>query len=145
MISELHLTIEADGVSGPANQILALLEEANADANYPRNDRGFCAVLRSADGTVRGGVTARSFWGWLYIIAIVVEKDWRRHGYGQQLLAAAEAWCVEDGCHGAWLMTMSFQARGFYERAGYEMFAELPAFPDRQSRLFMRKGLGAKR
>jgi hypothetical protein len=38
-------------------------------------------------------------------------------------------------------MTMSFQARGFYERAGYSVFAELPDFPADQSRLFMRKSL----
>ena len=38
-------------------------------------------------------------------------------------------------------MTMSFQARDFYERAGYEIFAELPSFPDQQTRLFMRKSL----
>jgi GNAT superfamily N-acetyltransferase len=128
MITEpLHLSIEPDGASGQANHIHALLEEANAYAKYPREERNFCAVLRSADGTIRGGVTARSFWGWLYIISIAIETEWRGHGYGR-----------------AWLMTMSFQARGFYEHSGYNVFAELPAFPDHQSRLFMRKALAVR-
>lgn len=38
-------------------------------------------------------------------------------------------------------MTMSLQAREFYERAGYVVFAELPDYPDAERRLFMRKSL----
>ena len=140
----LHLSIESDAASSHGNHILALLEAANAEAGYPRNERSFCAVVRSADGTVRGGVNARSFWGWLCIFSIAVEKEWRGHGYGWQLLGAAEAWGREGGCHSVWLMTMDFQARKFYERAGYEVFAELPAFPDAHSRLFMRKALAVR-
>lgn len=137
----LHLSVESDDAARHGSHILALLEAANADAGYPRDERSFCAVLRSADGTLRGGVQARSFWGWLYIISIAVELEWRGQGYGRQLLAAAEAWGRDGACHGAWLMTMDFQARTFYERAGYEVFAELPAFPDDRRRLFMRKAI----
>ena len=137
----LHLS---DAASSHDGHINAILEAANAEAGYPRDMRSFCAVVRSADGAVRGGVNARSFWGWLYIVSIAVEKEWRGHGYGQQLLAAAEAWGLESACHSVWLMTMDFQARKFYESAGYEVFAELPAFPDAHSRLFMRKALAVR-
>ena len=142
MVTSLQLTIEPD--AGQADHILALLEEANAEANYPREEKHFCATLRGADGMIQGGVTARSFWGWLYVQSIAITPSWRGHGYGRQLLAAAEAWGLEGACHDAWLMTMSFQARGFYEHAGYDVFAELPAFPDHQSRLFMRKALAVR-
>jgi GNAT superfamily N-acetyltransferase len=137
----LQLSIEPDGSLGHADHILAILEEANAESKYPREERRFCATLRRADGTIQGGVTARSFWGWLYIASIAIAPTWRGHGYGRQLLAAAQAWGLECACHDAWLMTMSFQARGFYEHAGYRVFAELPSFPGQQSRLFMRKSL----
>ena len=140
----LHLSVESDGASRDASHILAILEAANAEAGYPREERSFCAVVRSADGIVRGGVNARSFWGWLYIVSIAVEKQWRGHGYGRQLLMAAESWGLEGACHSVWLQTMDFQARKFYERAGYEVFAELPAFPDSHSRLFMRKALAVR-
>ena len=142
MVEErLQLTIEPD--AGHADHILALLEEANAESNYPREEKHFCATLRRADGMIQGGVTARSFWGWLYVVSIAITPSWRGHGYGRQLLAAAEAWGLECACHDAWLMTMSFQARGFYEHAGYRVFAELSGFPGQQSRLFMRKSLEA--
>jgi hypothetical protein len=42
-------------------------------------------------------------------------------------------------------MTMSFQARGFCERSGYVVFAELPDFPGDERRLFMRKPLTVSR
>jgi GNAT superfamily N-acetyltransferase len=137
----LQLSIEAPAASAPEKQILALLERANGDARYPRHERQFCATLRSSDGAVQGGIIARAFWGWLYIVAIAIEPAWRKQGYGRQLLAAAEAWGIEAACHDAWLMTMSFQARGFYEREGYSVFAGLADFPADQSRLFMRKSL----
>ena len=88
-----------------------------------------------------GGITAQSFWGWLYIATIAIEPSWRGQGYGRQLLTTAEAWGLECSCHDAWLMTMSFQARAFYEHAGYRVFAELPNFPERHTRLFMRKSI----
>jgi len=37
--------------------------------------------------------------------------------------------------------TFDFQARGFYERLGYEAFAELQDFPRGHSRFFMKKTL----
>ena len=41
----------------------------------------------------------------------------------------AEREAVQRGCHGAWLDTFEFQARGFYERLGYTCFGELPNYP----------------
>jgi hypothetical protein len=57
------------------------------------------------------------------------------------MLRMAEAEAVQRGCHGSWLDTFEFQARGFYERQGYECFATLPEFPKGYSRYFMKKQL----
>ena len=138
----LHVCIEEpDEVTEQERHVLALLERANVEAGYPRDERRFFATIRRSDGSVQGGITARSFWGWLYIVSLAVEPAWRGHGYGGRLMATAERWGTDCGCHSAWLMTMTFQARGFYERAGYRLFAELPNFPENHSRLFMRKPL----
>jgi hypothetical protein len=53
---------------------------------------------------------------------------------------------VEDearrlGATEAWLYTMSFQAKPFYEKIGYHQFAELPWLRGRHARHFMRKDL----
>ena len=47
---------------------------------------------------------------------------------------------IVAGLAGAWLDTFSFQARGFYEKLGYEEFGRLDYPPDHH-RHFMQKGL----
>jgi len=44
----------------------------------------------------------------------------RGRGVGRELMDRAEIRAREGGCHSAWLDTFSFQARGFYEKLGYE-------------------------
>jgi len=51
----------------------------------------------------------------------------------------AENHGIARGCHSAWLTT--FQARGFYESVGYEVFATLENFPAAQQQHFLRKRL----
>jgi GNAT superfamily N-acetyltransferase len=41
------------------------------------------------------------------------------------LILKAEQEALSRGCHSAWLDTFEFQARGFYERMGYECFGAL--------------------
>jgi GNAT superfamily N-acetyltransferase len=141
------LTIIAELPVAPQVQarIRSLLEEANTEFRYPRNTLHYCAALRSRTGSVEGGVNAQGYWGWLYVAELVVAPQWRGHGYGRRLLAAAEAWGLENSCHYAWLSTMSFQARKFYEGLDYRVFGELPHFPELQTRFFMRKSLDRAR
>jgi GNAT superfamily N-acetyltransferase len=68
--------------------------------------------------------------------------DLRGRGVGRELMAQAEARAVERGCHAAWLDTFSFQARGFYEKLGYEEFGTLD-YPPIHKRYFMKKLLVA--
>ena len=136
----LTISIESDNVQAQ-DQVRSLLETANAEVGYERNQQRFCAVLRDRDGCIQGGINAVGYWGWLYIADLAVATTWRGRGYGQSLLASAEAWGLDCSCHDAWLSTLSFQARGFYERAGYRVFAELPNFPNQQTRFFLRKSL----
>jgi GNAT superfamily N-acetyltransferase len=137
----LTFSVETGDAAVAAARIMELLEESNSDVQHARNEKHFCATLRDANGSIEGGITARSFWGWLYIVALAIRPSSRGRGYGRRLLASAERWGIECECRHAWLMTMSFQAREFYERSGYVVFAELPDFPERERRLFMRKPL----
>ncbi len=65
----------------------------------------------------------------------------RGQGHGGRLLAAAEAYALERGCIGVFLDTFSFQARPFYERNGYGVFATLADYPPGHERCFLRKRL----
>ena len=53
----------------------------------------------------------------------------------------AEREAVNRGCHGAWLDTFEFQARGFYEKLGYEVFGSLDDNPRGSRRFFLRRRL----
>jgi GNAT superfamily N-acetyltransferase len=136
----LRISVETHDVAQASEEILAILEQSIA-AQHARGENHFCATLRGDSGRIEGGITARAFWGWLYIATLAIEPLLQGQGYGRELLDAAERWGIEHGCRNAYLMTMTFQAQAFYESAGYVIFAELPDFPGDERRLFMRKAL----
>jgi GNAT superfamily N-acetyltransferase len=97
--------------------------------------------LEDAAGEVVGGLSAYTADQWLYIDLLVVPPELSGRGWGRRMVDCAEREAVRRGCHSSWLGTFEFQARGFYERLGYECFAELSDHPRGHSMYFMRKAL----
>jgi GNAT superfamily N-acetyltransferase len=97
--------------------------------------------LRNRSGQVVGGLLGGWRWGWLYIDKLWVQDSYRKRGDGSRLLKAAEAEALSAGCTDAVLETFSFQARGFYERHGYRVYATLEGFPPGYRQLFFHKRL----
>lgn len=97
--------------------------------------------LQDAAGQIVGGLSAYTSDQWLYIDLLVVPPELSGQGWGRRMMDCAEREAVRRGCHSCWLGTFEFQARGFYERLGYECFAELPDHPQGHSMYFMRKAL----
>ena len=111
-------------------------------AKTGRNDvRPLVLALEENDGAVVGGLWGRTAYGWLFVELLVVPESLRGRGLGRELMSRAEGEAIARGCHGAWLDTFEFQARGFYERLGYECFGELQDYPAGSARYFMRKSL----
>ena len=75
----------------------------------------------------------------MFVDGLWVGEGWRGGGLGRALMARAEDHARARHCHAAWLDT--FQARGFYEKLGYESFGVLDDYPPGQSRHFLRKRL----
>jgi GNAT superfamily N-acetyltransferase len=98
-----------------------------------------CLALRDQRDTVVGGLYGATMWAWLMIDGLWVAPDQRRHGLGQRLLLASEAIAIERGCIGSWLGTFDFQAKAFYERQGYSVYAELPDFPPGHTHFHLQK------
>jgi GNAT superfamily N-acetyltransferase len=107
------------------------------------HSRSVSLFLRNSAGQVIGGLLGGSRWRWLYVDKLWIHDEYRRHGAGSRLLRAAEAEALANGCTDAVLDTFSFQARGFYERHGYEVYASLEGFPPGHRQLFLHKRLGA--
>lgn len=100
------------------------------------------AVLaRDASGRLVGGVVARVNWSWLHVSLVWVAEELRGGGLGALLLAAAEDEGRTRGCRHAHLDTFSYQARPFYERHGWRVFATLDDYPEGHQRFFLRKDL----
>jgi GNAT superfamily N-acetyltransferase len=91
--------------------------------SQPRNYTPLLLSLRDAEARLVGGVLGSTAWSWLSVEALWVDVKLRGQGRGRELLAAAERIARERGCMWARLDTFDFQARGFYERAGYAVYA----------------------
>jgi N-acylglucosamine-6-phosphate 2-epimerase len=79
-----------------------------------------------------------SGWDWLHIDVLFVAPEQRRRGVGRQLVSAALQQAKQRGCLGAYLDTFDFQAKGFYQKLGFEVFAELADFPRGHTRFWLR-------
>jgi GNAT superfamily N-acetyltransferase len=97
--------------------------------------------LKSKRGEWLGGLMGELWGGWLYVRILWVASSARGCGNGTRLLQAAEEYAVERGCFAATLETTSFQARPFYEKLGYEVFAALEDYPPGHTKYYLRKQL----
>ncbi len=96
-------------------------------------------TLSDASGQVLGGLSAKSYYDWLFVDLLFVPEALRGHGHGSSLLRQAEDWAKNETCIGIWLDTFTFQAPGFYEKQGYTMFGAIDDYPKGHSRKFFRK------
>jgi GNAT superfamily N-acetyltransferase len=96
---------------------------------------------RSSAGKLVGGAYGLVNWTWLQISLLWVCAELRNQGLGSRLLNAIEAAGKQRGCRHAHLDTFSYQARPFYERHGYTLFATLDQYPPGHRRYFLQKSL----
>jgi GNAT superfamily N-acetyltransferase len=100
--------------------------------------------LRSGSREWLGGLLGNIWGGWLHVTHLWVAAPVRHSGNGTRLLRAAEQYAVERGCFAATLETASFEARPFYEKLGYEVFASLEDYPPGHTKFYLRKQLSEK-
>jgi GNAT superfamily N-acetyltransferase len=122
-------------------QIAAPLIEYNQSRGGPDHYQPLIVTLKNAQGTVEGGLWGYTNYSWLFVQLLVVPETLRRSGFGRRLMAAAEEEAMRRGCLNAWLDTHEFQAPGFYEKLGYEVFGKLPDYPPGFARIFLTKRL----
>ena len=99
------------------------------------------AAIRGDDGALHGGVIGRLAGDSVYMEVVWNDDSVRGTGLGRDMMRLVEDRARELGAREAWLYTMSFQAKPFYEKLGYQQFAELPWLNGQHARHFMRKDL----
>lgn len=123
--------------------ILAPLVDYNASQAGPSGNRPLSVLVHDEAGQVVGGAWGYTGFQWLFIQLLVVPAQARGQGLGTQVMQRAEAEAIARGCVGAWLDTFEFQARGFYEKLGYQCFGQIDGYPPGYARYFLKKQLQA--
>ena len=128
-----------------SDDVTALSRGLDAHALPYTRVQGFkplAVFLRDDGGEIVGGAYGFVNWNWIFINLVWLSESLRRGGHGRQIMLALEEAARERGCTHAHLDTFSFQARPFYEKLGYEVFATLDDYPPGHQRFFMKKALG---
>ena len=120
--------------------VLEGVRKFNRDQTGNERPRAVACFLRY-EGRVVGGVQG-SLWGRsMHIDALWVHEQFRRGGYGSQLMTAVEEYAGAHDHPMVYLETTSFQALPFYRKLGYEVFGELPEISVGHKLFFLRKQL----
>ena len=98
-------------------------------------------TLSDATGEIRGGLVGEICWNWMEVKILMVDESLRGGGHGSRLLQEAERIASVRGCDFIKLDTLSFQARGFYEKHGYDVFGTLENVRRDHSHFYMKKDL----
>lgn len=88
-------------------------------------------VLRNEQNSIVGGITGKIFWKTLHIDLFWIDDSVRGMGYGNRLIKSIEELALEYECKLIKVDTFSFQAPLFYEKHGFEKFAELKDYPSK--------------
>jgi ribosomal protein S18 acetylase RimI-like enzyme len=97
------------------------------------------AFAKLATGEVVGGAVGRSWGQCCELLQLWVKAEVRNHGVGSELLRLFERHARTRGCNIFYVTTLSFQAPGFYRKAGYATLAQISGYPDGIVKYLMHK------
>lgn len=115
------------------------LEEVTSLAILAENES--TDPLDARKENLAAGLLALVYFGGMNLQCLWVDPRRQGQGLGSRMLQSAEDEARNLGCNIIWGHTFAFQARGFYEKAGYEVFGELPDYPPGHGCVFMKKDL----
>lgn len=123
--NRLRVSLEPDASRADLEFVNAQLAAIVALRFKPFDFVPVAIFLRDHEDKVQGGLIGGTQWSLLHIDTLWVAGPFQKQGYGSRLLAAAEKAGRVRGCTVASVETQSFQARGFYEKAGYQVYGTL--------------------
>ena len=97
-------------------------------------------VMKNDDGETIGGINATLYcWNIMCVDILYVDPCYRGRGCGKILLEKVEEKAKCLGGYMCHLDTFDWQAKGFYEKLGYEVFGVLDHCPEGHKRYYMKK------
>lgn len=137
----MKVSLEDDSKDEVLTGLITGMRAYNAAAVPGLKSHKITAAIRGEDGALHGGVVGRLSGDSVYMEIVWNDDTVRGTGLGLQMMRLVEDEARRLGAKEAWLYTMSFQAKPFYEKLGYRQFAELPWLDGKHARHFMRKDL----
>ena len=137
----MPLALETDDKDEVMQALMAGMKAFNGAAVPNLNSHKIVAAIRDDSGKVVGGVIGRLAGDSVYMEVVYTDDSVRGTGLGREMMLLAETEAKRLGAREAWLYTMSFQAKPFYERLGYACFGEVPVANGTHKRYFLQKAL----
>lgn len=138
-MAEYTILMESQPAEADLQAVIRSLVAYNDTQAEKENWQRLAMFIRDDHGEIVGGLNGYTHWGWLFISHLWVAEALRGRGYGRKLVALAEGEALKRGCRRAHLDTFDFQALGFYQDIGYELFGVLDDFPTGHKRFFLQK------
>lgn len=86
-----------------------------------------------------GGAVGYISWKWYFLDKLWIDEKYRKSGIGTKIINKIEEYAKENNLLGVRMETWSFQARGFYEKMGYNVYATFEDCPPGTIDYFLRK------
>jgi len=137
----LHIKISEFPSEADRDAVLAPLRAYNIKQAGDPGIRPIAIMLTDENGVSLGGLWGKLVYDWLFIELLGIPEEHCKANYGTALMKEAERIARADHCIGIWLDTYEFQARGFYEKLGFEVFGTLEDHPLGKRRFFLQKRL----
>jgi len=100
------------------------------------------SFVKNESGVIVGGILGEINWNWMHIQGLWIDESIRKGGWGSKLLSRMEEYALSQNTVNIRLETTTFQALGFYAKAGYSVFGELADMPKGHTSYFLQKQLG---
>jgi len=135
------LTVETHPTLADVQFLEDRLYEYNTAQTGVDDGQWLAIFVRNAQQRICAGIKGWTWCGSCYISTLWVDERMRGQGVGTQLLQAAEQEARARGCQQMILDSYDFQAPGFYQKHGYEVFALLEDHPRHHRNYYLRKRL----
>ncbi len=102
----------------------------------------FAFFIRDKKNQIIAGCNGSVIFGSIYTDQLWVHQDYRKNGFGYQLMEAVHDYGRKSGCSMATVATMSFQAaKAFYKKLGYVVDFERLGYTQNASCIFLKRSL----
>ena len=90
-----------------------------------------------------GGAVGFVEYNWYFLDLLYIDEEYRSQMIGTKLIKQIEEYAKEEKLTGIRMETWDFQARGFYEKNGYKVFAEIKDCPPTTICYFLKKEINS--